>query len=116
MESQESSRTAPKALDELLLRRIIPFMLVTVFILLDPLLYPGRALFHYAAWDLAQALLSGVLNALGAWAIFTSTKTGLKALIVYPLSTVYPLVVNLLVPFVLHEAINCSKVWEFCVL
>ncbi len=80
--------------------------LVVGFSLLEPLLYPGKAVFHYSAWNLMWALLSGVLNALGAWALFAAMKTGGKASIVSPLTALYPLVVVLVVPFVLHEAIT----------
>lgn len=71
--------------------------------LLEPLFYPGKAVFHYSKWNLAWALLSGVLNALGAWALFAAMKSGGKASIVAPLTSLYPLVVIALVPVVLHE-------------
>ena len=80
--------------------------LVVGFLLLEPLLYPGPSVLHYSGWNLAWALLSGVLNALGAWALFAAMKSGGKASIVAPLTALYPLVVILLVPFVLHESIS----------
>jgi transporter family protein len=80
--------------------------LVVGFLLLEPLLYPGTAVLHYLTWNLAWALLSGVLNALGAWALFAALKSGGKASIVAPLTALYPLVVIMLVPFVLHESIT----------
>jgi transporter family protein len=80
--------------------------LVVGFLLLEPLLYPGKAALHYSNWNLAWALISGILNALGAWALFAAMKSGGKASIVAPLTALYPLVVVLLVPFVLHEAIT----------
>jgi len=84
--------------------------LVVGFLLLEPLLYPGSALFHYSGWNLIWALLSGVLNALGAWALFAALKSGGKASIVAPLTALYPLVVMMLVPFVLHESITRLQV------
>ena len=84
--------------------------LVVGFLLLEPLLYPGGALFHYSGWNLAWALLSGVLNALGAWALFAALKNGGKASIVAPLTALYPLVVIILVPFILHETITRLQV------
>ncbi len=84
--------------------------LVVGFLLLEPLLYPGGALFHYSGWNLAWALLSGVLNALGAWALFAALKNGGKASIVAPLTALYPLVVIILVPFILHETITKLQV------
>jgi bacterial/archaeal transporter family protein len=80
--------------------------LVVGFLLLEPVLYPGAALLHYSAWNITWALLSGVLNALGAWALFAALKSGGKASIVSPLTALYPLVVIMLVPFVLHESIT----------
>ncbi|MFP5229477.1 MAG: EamA family transporter [Acidobacteriota bacterium] len=80
--------------------------LVVGFILLEPFFYPGSAVLHYLRSNLAWALLSGVLNALGAWALFAALKSGGKASIVSPLTALYPLVVMMLVPFVLHESIT----------
>jgi transporter family protein len=80
--------------------------LVVGFLLLEPLFYPGRAAWNYSAWNLAWALLSGVLNALGAWALFAAMKSGGKASIICPLTALYPLVVVLLVPFILRESIT----------
>lgn len=80
--------------------------LVVGFLLLEPLLYPGPALLHYSQENLTWAVLSGVLNALGAWALFAAMKSGGKASIVAPLTALYPIVVIVLVPFVLHESIT----------
>jgi bacterial/archaeal transporter family protein len=80
--------------------------LVVGFLLLEPLFYPGRVVLGYSKWNLAWALLSGALNALGAWALFAALKSGGKASIVSPLTALYPLVVILLVPFILHESIS----------
>jgi transporter family protein len=80
--------------------------LVVGFLLLEPFFYPGKTVFHYSSWNLAWALLSGVLNALGAWALFAALKSGGKASIVSPLTALYPLVVIMLVPLVLHESIS----------
>jgi bacterial/archaeal transporter family protein len=80
--------------------------LVVGFLLLEPLFYPGAGVFHYSAWNLTWALLSGILNALGAWALFAAMKSGGKASIVAPLTALYPLVVIILVPIVLHESIT----------
>jgi len=79
--------------------------LVVGFLLLEPLFYPGKAVFHYSHWNLAWALTSGVLNALGAWALFAAMKSGGKASIVAPLTALYPLVVILPAYVVLHEKI-----------
>jgi transporter family protein len=80
--------------------------LVVGFLLLQPFFYPGAAVFHYSRLNLTWALLSGVLNALGAWALFIAMKSGGKASIVSPVTALYPLVVIVLVPFILHEPIT----------
>ena len=80
--------------------------LVVGFLLIEPLFYPGAAGFHYSSWNLTWALLSGVLNALGAWALFAAMKSGGKASIVAPFTALYPLVVVLVVPFLLRESIT----------
>ncbi len=83
--------------------------LVVGFLLIEPLFYPGKAVFHYSRWNLAWALMSGLLNALGAWALFAAMKNGGKASIVAPLTALYPVVVIVLVPFVLHESITKTQ-------
>jgi uncharacterized membrane protein len=80
--------------------------LVVGFLLLEPLFYPGRVVLGYSKWNLAWALLSGALNAFGAWALFAALKNGGKASIVTPLTALYPLIVILLVPFILHESVT----------
>jgi transporter family protein len=80
--------------------------LVVGFLVLQPFLYPGRVLFSYSTRSLGWALLSGVFNALGAWALFAAMKSGGKASIVAPLTALYPLVVVLVAPIILHESIN----------
>jgi transporter family protein len=83
--------------------------LVVGFMLLEPLLYPGQAVFHYSARNLGWALLCGLLNALGAWALFAAMKSGGSASIVSPLTALYPLVVIVLAPFILHESITRTQ-------
>jgi transporter family protein len=80
--------------------------LVVGFVLLAPLFYPGKVGLHYTGWNILWALLSGVLNVLGAWALFAALKSGGKASIVSPLTALYPLFVVLLAPFLLHESIT----------
>ena len=80
--------------------------LVVGFFVLQPFLYPGRALFAYSPRSLLWALLCGVLNALGAWALFAALRSGGKASIVAPFTALYPLVVVLAAPLVLNESIS----------
>lgn len=76
------------------------------FFVLEPWLYPGKILFRYSAHSLAWALVSGVFNALGAWALLSALKSGGKASIVAPFTALYPLVVAFAAPLVLHESIT----------
>jgi bacterial/archaeal transporter family protein len=80
--------------------------LVAGFLILEPLLLPGRVVFSYSARNLVYAILSGVLNALGAWALFAALKSGGKASIVAPLTALYPVVVIAVVPFLLNESVT----------
>jgi transporter family protein len=80
------------------------------FLLVEPFVYPGKALFRYSYGDISWALLSGILNALGAWALFAALKSGGKASIVAPFTALYPLVVIVLAPMVLHESITRLQV------
>lgn len=84
--------------------------LVAGFLLLEPFFYRGKSVFAYSAVNLTWALFSGVLNALGAWALFAALKSGGKASIVAPVTALYPLVVILLIPFVLRESITRLQV------
>lgn len=80
--------------------------LVVGFFVLQPFLYPGRALFGYSPRSLLWALLCGVLNALGAWALLAAMRSGGKASIVAPFTALYPLVVVLAAPLVLNESVS----------
>jgi transporter family protein len=84
--------------------------LVVGYLLIEPMMYPGRAVFGYSGWNLTWALLSGALNALGALALFAALRSGGKASIVAPLTALYPLVVIVAVPFLLHESISGLQV------
>ena len=79
------------------------------FFILEPWLYPGKTLFTYSTRGLAWALLSGVFNALGAWALLAALKSGGKASIVAPFTALYPIVVVFLAPFILHESISALQ-------
>jgi transporter family protein len=79
------------------------------FFILVPWLYPGRVLFKYSVHGLGWALLGGIFNALGAWALLAAMKTGGKASVVAPLTALYPLVVVFLAPFILNESITALQ-------
>lgn len=80
--------------------------LVVGFLLIAPFFYPGAVLFQYSRASLVYGIFSGVLNALGAWALFAALKNGGKASVVAPLTALYPVVVILLVPPLLHEPVS----------
>jgi transporter family protein len=80
--------------------------LVAGFILLTPVFYPGKEILRYLSRSLVFILLSGALNAIGAWALLAAMKNGGRASIVVPLTALYPLVVVLTAPMILHESIT----------
>src|SRR5882724_7718724 len=80
--------------------------LVVGFFLLDPWLYPQESVLMYSSRSLVFALLSSLLNALGAWALLAAMKHGGKASIVVPFTALYPLVTVSLAPLLLHESIT----------
>jgi len=80
--------------------------LVVGYILLLPLLYPGKVLFHYSTQNIIWGLLSGFLSTLGSCGLYAALKSGGKASIVVPISAMYPLVVVVLAPFILRESIT----------
>ena len=80
--------------------------LVVGYILLLPWLYSGRSVFTYSTRSLAFTLISAVLNTLGAWALLAAMKNGGKASIVVPLTALYPLVVVVSAPVILHESLS----------
>jgi transporter family protein len=84
--------------------------LVVGFLLLQPLVYPGKMMFTYSVWNLTFAFLSGLLNALGAWALFAAFKHNGKASVIAPLTALYPMLVIVVAPFVLHESITRLQV------
>ena len=85
--------------------------LVVGYVLLEPAFYPGRTVFGYSKLNVAWALLGGLLNTLGAWALFAALKCGGKASVVVPLTALYPLLAILLVPLIFHESITLLQVF-----
>jgi bacterial/archaeal transporter family protein len=80
--------------------------LIVGFVLFQPLVYPGKMVFSYPPRGIGLGLLSGFVNALGAWALLAALRSGGKASVVSPLAALYPLVVVLIAPFILRESIN----------
>jgi bacterial/archaeal transporter family protein len=79
---------------------------VVGFLILQPILYDGKSIFIYPTSALAWGVANGIFNALGALTLLLAMRSGGKASIVMPLTAMYPLVVVLLAPVVLHESIT----------
>lgn len=79
--------------------------LVLGFQVLQPFVFRD-AVFHHSASSLSWGILSGLLNAVGSWALLAAMKSGGKASIVVTLTALYPLVVIPLVPFIFHESVS----------
>jgi len=77
--------------------------------LLQPWLYPGKPLLGYSTRSLIFALLSGILNWLGTWAMLAAMRNGGKASIVTPFTALYPLVVVVAAPLILRESITLTQ-------
>jgi transporter family protein len=80
--------------------------LVVGYGLLLPWVYPGRTIFTYSTRSLLWILLSAGLNTLGGWALLAAMRSGGKVSIVIPLTALYPVVVILIAPLILHESIS----------
>lgn len=80
--------------------------LVVGFVILEPLVYPGSALRQYSNRSIAFVLLAGILNAAGTWTVLAAMRNGGKASVVVPMTAVYPMVVCIIAPLVLHEPIT----------
>jgi len=79
------------------------------YLLITPLIYPGRELFHHSLRVLTYGFLGGLLSALGSLGLFAAMKGGGKASIVGPLSALYPVIVVIFSPLVLHESITLQQ-------
>jgi transporter family protein len=80
--------------------------LIVGLLIFEPAVYPGKELFRYPTHGLVFGLLSGILGNLGAWGLFAAMKNGGKASIVAPFVALYPVVVVVLSPLVLHESVT----------
>jgi len=83
--------------------------LIVGFILIEPFVYPGKSLLHYSKENIFWGLLSGVLSNLGAWGLYAAMKSGGKASIVAPICALYPAIVVILAPFLLHESVTLRQ-------
>lgn len=83
--------------------------LVMGYVLLLPWLRTSTPISSYPVRSIVFALASAALNALGAWALLRAMANGGKASIVVPLTAVYPVVVVISAPFILHESITLMQ-------
>ena len=85
------------------------FWMIVGFLLFEPFLYPGKALFAYSTHGLIYGLLSGFLSNLGAWGLYAAMRSGGKASVVVPLVSLYPVIVIAAAPFLLHETLTLTQ-------
>jgi len=83
--------------------------LIVGFLLFLPIVFPGRAALHLSLTATMLGVLSGLLNALGAWALLEAMRSGGKASVVAPFTAMYPMVVVVVAPFILHETITALQ-------
>lgn len=84
---------------------------VAGYFILLPWLIPGKPILSYPHRSLLWALLCALFNAIGAWALLAAMASGGKASIVVPVTALYPIVVVLTGPVILHESIT---LWTGC--
>jgi len=80
--------------------------LVMGYVLLLPWLRTSTPISSYSVRSIVFVLASAALNTLGAWALLRAMANGGKASIVVPLTAVYPVVVVISAPVILHESIT----------
>jgi bacterial/archaeal transporter family protein len=85
------------------------FWMIAGFVLFQPFIYPGKILFTYSTRGLVYGLLSGLLSNLGAWGLYAAMRSGGKASVVAPLVSLYPVVVVVVAPFLLHETLTVTQ-------
>lgn len=83
--------------------------LIVGFALLLPFIYSGPSMFQYPSRSIAYVVAGGLLNALGSWALLAAMKNGGKAAIVVPMTAVYPLLVCVAAPLLLHEHLTRAQ-------
>jgi transporter family protein len=85
------------------------FWMIVGFVLFEPFIYPGKQLFAYSKRGIALGLMSGFLSNLGAFGLYAALRKGGKASVVVPLVSLYPLIVIVVSPFLLHETLTLTQ-------
>jgi bacterial/archaeal transporter family protein len=83
--------------------------LIAGFLLLGPLLWPGRELLGYSFGSVLASLAAGFLNALAFWTFLAAMRDGGKASVVVPLTALYPIPVVLLAPLLFDESLTTTQ-------
>ena len=80
--------------------------LIVGFLLFQPFIFPGKAALEISFYAAVLGVLGGLLNSLGAWALLEAMHSGGKASVVAPFTAMYPIVVVLVAPLLLHETVT----------
>ena len=80
--------------------------LIVGFLLFQPFIFPGKAALEISLYAGILGVLGGLLNSLGAWALLEAMHSGGKASVVAPFTAMYPIVVVLVAPLLLHETVT----------
>jgi len=80
--------------------------LIAGFLFFLPWLYPDGGFSQYSRTAIVWGLLSGFLSNVGAWGLFAAMRAGGKASIVAPFCALYPVIVVVLAPLLLHETVT----------
>jgi transporter family protein len=83
--------------------------LIAGFVLVGPLLWPGRAVLEYSLGNVLTAMAAGLLNALAFWTFLAAMRSGGKASVVVPLTALYPILVVLAAPVLLDESLTFTE-------
>ena len=84
-------------------------LLVIGSFLIQPWVMPEVPLSSYSLRAVIYGLLSGLMNALGAWGLFEAMKLGGTASVVTVFTALYPLPVVLLSPLLFHEKVTALQ-------
>lgn len=71
-----------------------------------PFFQPVQSLTEFPLAGLVYGLLGGATTSIGAWFLFAALRHGGKISLVAPIAALYPLIVIMLAPWVLHESIT----------
>ena len=76
------------------------------YFLIQPWIYRSEALSKYPLRSVVFLVVGGALNGLSLWAMMAAMKCGGKASIVVPFTSLYPLVIVVTAPVLLHESLT----------